>query len=236
MPSWTAAGRLRWRRLRESLRYLRDRGPAQTIQVAVSVWRDRSFDAVTGFETSVLDDLSRYKHRLPALERATIYAPTRARPLRQLLHTLNIPKDAQFVDLGCGKGRALIVAAQYGLRRLKGVELVPDFIRTCEANLRKLGTEAGPIAVQIVTADIARYEVAPEDDVFYLYDPCAWDDVRVCLGNILRAWHASPRPIRVIYHDNLLGKSRIAADVTGFDSLDAYCLDGNWFYVFAKGL
>jgi SAM-dependent methyltransferase len=208
----------------------------QTIQVVLSVLRDMRFDAVTGFETGSLDDLQRYKRLFPALQRATIYAPTRARPLRGLLEELKIPKDAQFVDLGCGKGRALIVAAQYGLRRLKGIDLVPDFVRTCETNLRKLRTGTGPIDVQIVTADIRRYEVAPEDEVFYLYDPCAWDDVRVCLGNILRAWHANPRPVRVIYHDNLLAKSRIVADVTGFDSLDAYCLDGNWFYVFSKGL
>jgi SAM-dependent methyltransferase len=151
-----------------------------------------------------------------------------------LLQALNIPREAVFVDLGCGKGRALIIAAQYGVRRLKGVELVPEFIRTCETNLKKVRAELGDLEWEIFSIDIKDYPISPEDDVFYLYDPCAWSDVLTCVKNILASWREHPRRLRVIYHNNLLASSRIEADVRGFDHLAEYCFDGNRFYVFAK--
>jgi SAM-dependent methyltransferase len=216
------------------MRYLRGRGLIRTSQLALSVWRDRTFDRRTGFSTGVLDDLEAHRRRLPALRTATIYAPTRAKPFLSLLRALDVPRDAVFVDLGCGNGRALIIAAQHGVRKLKGVEVVPEFIRSCEANLQKIRTAGGRLDWNIFNTDIKRYEVSGEDDVFYLYDPCVWDDVIVCLNNILASWHRAPRRIRVIYHHNLLAKARIESDMAGFDRIDEYCFDGNWFFVFAK--
>lgn len=225
-------GRLQWRRFRELMSHLRDRGLTQTAKVALSAWRDRNFDHDGGFDTRTYDDLHVHKRRLPALQNATIYGPTRARPLFHLLQSLNVPRDAVFVDLGCGKGRALIVAARYGVRRLKGVELVPEFIRTCETNLEKVRSEIGDLRWEIFNVDIRGYAVSPEDDVFYLYDPCAWPDVLACLNNILASWRKHPRRLRVIYHNNLLERSRMEADVRGFDDLTEWSLDGNRFYVF----
>jgi SAM-dependent methyltransferase len=234
MRRWSAVGRLQWRRFRELMSYLRSRGFSHTMHLALSVWRDRNFDGRTGFDTGILDDLQTHRRRLPALNGATIYAPSRAKPLLSLLQLLSIPTDAVFVDLGCGKGRALIVAAQYGVKKLKGIELVPEFIRSCEANLQKIRAAGRGIEWAIFNTDINRYEVSAEDDVFYLYDPCLWEDVVGCLNNILASWRATPRGIRVIYHNNLLPKARIESTVTAFDRIDEYCLDGNWFYVLAK--
>jgi hypothetical protein len=214
--------------------HLRDRGLTRTAQVGLSAWRDRQFDHLGGFDTRTCDDLHTRKQQIPALQNATIYAPTRARPLLALLRALNVPRDAVFVDLGCGKGRALIVAAQYGVRRLKGIELVPEFIRICEMNLQTMLSPAGKPEWQIFCVDIRDYAVSPEDDVFYLYDPCAWAVVVTCLNNILASWREHPRRLRVIYHDNLLARSRVEADVGGFDHLAEHCFDGNRFYVFTK--
>jgi hypothetical protein len=230
----TVIGQVRSRRFRELLSHLRDRGLRRTAQVGLSAWRDRQFDHLGGFDTRKCEQLHDRKGRIPALENATIYAPTRARPLSSLLRALNVPRDAVFVDFGCGKGRALIVAAQYGVRRLKGIELVPEFIRTCETNLRKLRSQAGHFEWQIFNTDIKDYAVSPEDDVFYLYDPCAWPGVVTCLENILASWRQYPRLVRVIYHDNLLARSRLEADLSGFDHLAEHCFDGNRFYVATK--
>jgi hypothetical protein len=214
--------------------HLHDRGLTRTAQVALSAWRDRHFDHVGGFDTRVLDDLQAHKRQIPALQDATIYAATRARPLAALLRTLNVPRDAVFVDFGCGKGRALIVAAQCGVRRLKGVELVPEFIRICEINLQKLLPQAGNLQWQIFNTDINAYAVSPDDDVFYLYDPCAWPGIVTCLNNILASWREHPRRLRVIYHDNLRARSSLEAHVSGFDHLAEHCFNGNRFYVWTK--
>src|ERR1019366_288563 len=41
-----------------------------------------------------------------------------------------------FLDLGCGKGRALLIAAHFDFPQILGVELSPDLCRIAESNTR----------------------------------------------------------------------------------------------------
>ena len=50
-------------------------------------------------------------------------------------------------------------------------------------NLEKVRSKVGNLQWQIFNIDIEGYAWAPEDDVFYLYDPCAWPDVVICPMN-----------------------------------------------------
>lgn len=45
------------------------------------------------------------------------------------------PEETTFVDVGCGKGRALIIAAMYPFQRIIGVEYAPDLAEACRKNL-----------------------------------------------------------------------------------------------------
>jgi methylase of polypeptide subunit release factors len=54
-------------------------------------------------------------------------------------------KDFTFIDLGSGKGRALVLALSYPFRRVVGVEFALELHRVAEANLISLaatGTES----------------------------------------------------------------------------------------------
>ncbi|MBZ5489392.1 MAG: class I SAM-dependent methyltransferase [Acidobacteriia bacterium] len=56
-------------------------------------------------------------------------------------------QDFTFIDLGSGKGRALLMAAQYGFKRIIGVEFMPELHRVAQENIRKYTahrTEASP--------------------------------------------------------------------------------------------
>ena len=45
-----------------------------------------------------------------------------------------------FVDLGCGKGKPLMVAASYGFRRLVGVDISAECIAIARRNIAGLQT------------------------------------------------------------------------------------------------
>lgn len=71
-----------------------------------------------------------------------------------------------FIDLGCGKGRALILAREAGFRDLIGVEMSAKLAKAAIRNLRKLD-----IAAEIVTCDAGAYRFPDRPIVVFLYNP-----------------------------------------------------------------
>ena len=58
--------------------------------------------------------------------------------LRRVLQTLPAPEGATFLDLGCGKGRALIVASEMPFRRIIGVEILPELVSAARRNVARV--------------------------------------------------------------------------------------------------
>jgi SAM-dependent methyltransferase len=62
------------------------------------------------------------------------------------------PGEFSFVDIGCGKGRALILASQYHFRNLLGVEYSAHLCQAAEENVRHCGIENCRITCPDATA------------------------------------------------------------------------------------
>jgi SAM-dependent methyltransferase len=81
-----------------------------------------------------------------------------------------LPSEAKaypFFDLGCGKGRVLIMAHEYGFQRIVGVELSKPLIKTCRRNLSKLGiTNVSVVAENAATTALPDCPV-----VVFMYNP-----------------------------------------------------------------
>jgi SAM-dependent methyltransferase len=102
------------------------------------------------------------------------------------------PTRFSFVDLGCGKGRPLILAAQLRFRRLIGVEIVPALANIARANLAQLG-----VAAEVHTGDAARFVFPPEPVVLFLFNPFK----AAAIGAVIEALRAARSPeLVVIYH------------------------------------
>lgn len=71
-----------------------------------------------------------------------------------------------FIDVGCGKGRPLIIAHQYNFAELIGVDYSPKLCGIARANLQQLN-----IPARVVCQDAAQYQF-PDRDVFvFFYHP-----------------------------------------------------------------
>lgn len=71
--------------------------------------------------------------------------------------------DARFVDLGCGKGRALILAQEAGFTKITGVELSSKLAAAAEANVSAY--------VEVICGDASKYEFTDRSTVIFLYNP-----------------------------------------------------------------
>ena len=79
-----------------------------------------------------------------------------------------------FVDLGCGKGRAVLMASQMPFREVVGVELHPELVRVAEANVgiwEAAGKSVSP--VRIVCGDATETGLPDGPCLLYLFNPFA---------------------------------------------------------------
>jgi SAM-dependent methyltransferase len=81
-----------------------------------------------------------------------------------------LPPEAKtypFFDLGCGKGRVLIMAHEYGFERVVGIELSDLLVKTCQRNLAKLGLTT----VTVLEESAVTVTLPDSSVVIFMYNP-----------------------------------------------------------------
>jgi SAM-dependent methyltransferase len=116
------------------------------------------------------------------------------------------------LDLGAGMGRTLLLAASHPVRRVIGIELVPQFATAARENVaRNVGILRAP--VEVVTGDVLGWPIPPDVSVVYAFSPFVRSVFGRVLDAVLESIDAHPRPLRLVYahpdeHDLVLGTGR----------------------------
>jgi predicted RNA methylase len=136
----------------------------------------------------------------------TRYEATRPRDFERLAKSLPLdapPAAYTFIDLGCGKGRVLVLAADHGFGRIVGVEIDDLLVDAARANLLSVQARRGGVLgnVEVVAADAATYTLPLEPLVIYMYNPFGEQTVRDVAENVQRSWEQCPRPLLVVYYN-----------------------------------
>jgi SAM-dependent methyltransferase len=129
---------------------------------------------------------------------STAYAGIPPSVLTQALAALPIHcEDFSFVDVGCGKGRALLTAANFSFRRLIGVELSSELCSIACANIALKSDWASRIS--IVNQDATKISYPDGPLLLYLYNPFRAPILRRFLKNLEGQLRKSPRPVYLLY-------------------------------------
>src|SRR3954465_2745234 len=92
-----------------------------------------------------------------------------------------------FVDFGAGMGRAMILAASYPFKRVRGVELSPRLSEIAKLNIERALPKLKCQDIEITTGDAAEY-VLPEDASFlYVNNSFTGLTLEIFLRNIRRS-------------------------------------------------
>ena len=118
-----------------------------------------------------------------------------------LRHFQGAPEDFTFVDLGCGKGRALFVAAELPFRQLLGVELDADLCEVARANFAASTHAAERIRVVHQDALSMRYPETPL--LIYLYHPFLAPLLRRVLSSIERQYRSGSRQVFILFANHV---------------------------------
>lgn len=123
-----------------------------------------------------------------------------------------LPETARrgaFVDLGCGKGRGLILGAEAGFTRVIGVEFAPELLEDCRDNLRRARC-LSRVATELYLMDAAEFIPPPGPLVVFLYNPFQGRTMARVVARLRD--HADTRAeVRVVYINPVCRDEFVAA-------------------------
>jgi len=104
-----------------------------------------------------------------------------------------------FLDVGAGKGRALLLASQLPFLRVEGIELNAELVRIAAANIERWQADplAEPLApIVLHHADATTHPLPPEPILAFLFHPFERPVLRRFLQHVERHLTALPSPPR----------------------------------------
>lgn len=105
-----------------------------------------------------------------------------------------------FIDLGSGKGRALLLAAEYPFRSIIGVEVQPELHAIAEENIRRLHETKPGVDIHSLCLDGRLYKFPPDPLVIYMFNPFPDYVLSTVVQNLRQSLAAQPRPVYVVYN------------------------------------
>lgn len=116
--------------------------------------------------------------------------------IRLVFKRLDLRPDDVFVDIGCGFGRVVCMAARRPLRRVAGIELMDAYAEQARLNASSLRGRKAP--VDIICDDASRADMC-EGTVYYMFNPFGADTLEDFLDHLWASIRENPRPVRICY-------------------------------------
>lgn len=178
-----------------ALRYLaysvRNRGFLRTCLLGYREWRK---ELKLGISTLGMSQPCASSAENPG---AHIYQPSSSVIFGKAVQQLGIaPQGLHLLDVGCGKGRVMVLAAEVGFARVTGIDLDPALCATAMDNIYRVKDRYPNTKFDVVEADAVAFGVSDDVDVAYLFNPFDRDIVKQWLDNVIQG---RQRPLHIIY-------------------------------------
>ena len=181
--------------------------PLSAIESAASAYTDRrtrAFDERYGTDTFSRLELGELKVG-PTLEtdqfRGWKYGPINEDFFREMMG--QCPPDHEnwtFLDVGSGKGLAVMLAASYPFRRIIGIDFAEELVTIARKNAAIYGQARGrPLDVEWVCADFMKYALPTEPTVLFLNNPFPPDISMFAVQHIEASLAENPRDAVIAY-------------------------------------
>jgi SAM-dependent methyltransferase len=115
--------------------------------------------------------------------------------LDRVLRTLLISESDAALDIGCGKGSAILVMARYPFARVDGVDVSEELIKTARENLRRMRVRNSTL----FHSDAAAFDGYDHYTFYYLYNPFPPAVMTETMGCISESLKRRPRKAILVY-------------------------------------
>lgn len=133
---------------------------------------DKFYDRQYGIETCQQIEVEQLGISTQDAENARKYQAT---PYLQLLKIFKYISEKypnwSLMDVGCGKGRVLAVAANHGANEVIGIDLSKELISNAEQNIKQLKVENSVTKFKLLPENVLDVEFDRETDFYFLFNP-----------------------------------------------------------------
>jgi hypothetical protein len=156
---------------------------------------NRQFDERFGVETHTGSSLAELGVANPSLQ-SYKYAPVSQEYFDLAMAAVDVRcEDFVFVDLGSGKGKALLLASDYPFQRIIGVEFSPVLHRIAVDNLSRYRNPSQRCwNIESVCEDATEYDFPLSPLIIYLFHPFGPDLLNIVLARLESSLGKHPRP------------------------------------------
>jgi SAM-dependent methyltransferase len=134
------------------------------------------------------------------------YQPIDPDLFRETMKNANVdPSHFTFIDIGSGKGRALLLAAEYPFQRVIGIELLPELDEVARANIAKFSRrnpECGPI--ESICCDATEFVLPEVPSLIFLNNPLPHAELSRLVRKLESSVQTAPRDILLLYANPIL--------------------------------
>lgn len=183
-------------------------GPLYIAAYLFDLVRVHRADRAEGFDARFGTDTATVIHpwNLPSVGREDspeihAYEAAPAWLIRETIAAIPLqPHMFAFVDMGSGKGRALLVASEFPFVQIVGIELSQELHRIAEENIRRYRSASQQCtAFSLHCMNAAKYSFGPEPLVLFLFNPFGKDTIRSILADLEASLNAKRREAYVVY-------------------------------------
>jgi predicted RNA methylase len=175
--------------------------PARRRERVVRQERDLKFDEQWGTNTRGVFVPESAEVVGPNWRYGVKYKGCNAPALDEVLSNLQIEYEKfRFVDLGSGKGRAILVAASFPFRQIIGVEYSDRLCHVARNNVSCFPkNERRCDEIDIICGDASDFEIPEGPLVIFLFNPFGRQVMKQVVRNVLVSHQQNPRRIIVVY-------------------------------------
>ena len=129
--------------------------------------------------------------------------------LENLLIAFRKYSDAtSIVDLGCGKGRVMVVASYFGFVSVTGIDFAKELCEEAKRNMKQIQEKFKTLKWKVVCSDVLNYELKADDNIFFMFNPFEKEILEKFLKKVETSIAKYPRSIWFLYasplHKNVL--------------------------------
>ena len=151
---------------------------------------ENTWDKLLKIKTSGRDDSNSDQYRFP-------YEPTPYSVLERLANSGYIRKKDVVLDYGCGKGRVEFFLSYQTKANTIGIEYDE---RIYQSAIENQNTFMSRVKTDFVLARAEEYEVPPEVNRFYFFNPFSVELLRKVMARIIDSYYAQPRELLLFFY------------------------------------
>ena len=167
------------------------------------LWHEIKGERKYRIRTTGADELKDLKKQGVDISHATVYMPSTYFQLEEMFRVLPSNSRKHFMDIGCGKGRTLCVAAHFGYETMTGIDFSEKFCDIARKNLEVIKHSFPNLKYSVFATDASLATIPLDVDCIFLFNPFDSVIMTRVVRNIMSSLKLHPRNLNIAYANPL---------------------------------